>query len=130
MELKIGVVGLGNCGGQIAALAKEEGFSSVAINVSGDDVNTLEDKVSSIIIGNQMGSGKNREMGKKYGKESIIILTAPALFQQYRKQLPGLFTIFTIACFLPAFQHQRHDSSLRYALRSSNQSSAWRQTIK
>lgn len=72
MELKIGVVGLGNCGGQIAALAKEEGFSAVAINVSGDDVKTLEDKVSSIIIGNQMGSGKNREMGKKYGKESIM----------------------------------------------------------
>ena len=96
MELKIGVVGLGNCGGQIAALAKEEGFSAVAINVSGDDVKTLEDKVSSIIIGNQMGSGKNREMGKKYGKESIMKILQKDSFRKVIDDAQLVFVCYSM----------------------------------
>ena len=68
--LKCGVIGVGNAGGQVASLAKQNGFNALAINVSQDDTKTLQD-VKSFIIGNQMGSGKDRNLAKRYGKESI-----------------------------------------------------------
>ena len=71
MKLKVGVIGLGNAGGQIAALAKEAGMDAVAINVSSDDNATIEDMVVTFGIGNAMGSGKNRDRAKEFGKQSI-----------------------------------------------------------
>ena len=70
MAMKIGVIGLGNAGGQVAELAQKNGFDALAINVSEDDTRTLEE-VDTIIIGNSMGSGKNRDVAKRYGKNSI-----------------------------------------------------------
>ena len=34
MEIKTGIIGIGNAGGQVAALAKENGFDALASNIS------------------------------------------------------------------------------------------------
>ena len=39
--LKIGVIGMGNCGGQMANLASEYGFAAIAINASEKGLNLL-----------------------------------------------------------------------------------------
>lgn len=82
MEIKTGIIGIGNAGGQVAALAKENGFDALAINVSEDDTKTLHG-VQSMVIGNQMGSGKNRNAAKAYGKESIKEIIGREEFVQF-----------------------------------------------
>ncbi len=92
MRLKIGVIGIGNAGGQVAALSKKEGFEAIAINVSEDDTKTLEG-MTTMVIGNSMGSGKNRDVAKKVGKQSIKDLLQQEEFNQFVNGCQVVYTV-------------------------------------
>lgn len=64
--LNVGVIGMGNCGGQIADLASAEGFEAIAINASSDDMRLLVNKVECFLVGDGKGTGKNRENAKEF----------------------------------------------------------------
>lgn len=68
--LKVGVIGIGNAGNQVAEIATRAGFPSLALNTSVSDTETLQD-VHSIIIGDQKGSGKDRATAKGFAKEHL-----------------------------------------------------------
>jgi len=95
MKLKVGVIGLGNAGGQIAALAKEAGMDAIAVNVSSDDNATIEDVVTTFGIGNAMGSGKNRDRAKEFGKQSIRQLIEEEQFDKFIKGCQIVFVVYS-----------------------------------
>lgn len=75
--LKIGVIGLGNAGNQVAVLANERlNCPAIAINSSDNDLAMVNDKVKKIRISNEAGtsdgSAKNRKVAKSYLKDSIM----------------------------------------------------------
>ena len=75
--LNVGVIGLGNTGNQIAALAAEElKIPAMAINSSEKDLETIANKIPKILIsdteGTSKGAGKNRALAKSYLKDSIL----------------------------------------------------------
>lgn len=77
--MKIGALGAGNTGNQIVTLAKERlDIPVIAINSSMKDLETLPDDVKKYRIADQdgmsQGAGKNRELAKKFLKDSIIKL--------------------------------------------------------
>ncbi len=68
----IGIIGVGNAGGQNAALAAERlGVDALALNSSQKDLDTLGDNVKKILIGDAKGAGKNRDEAKLFIKTSI-----------------------------------------------------------
>ena len=73
--LKIGVIGIGNTGNQIARLAHEKlGIKVLAINSSSKDLETIGD-IPKILIQNEAltseGAGKDRKLAKSYLKDTI-----------------------------------------------------------
>ena len=76
--LKIGVIGIGNTGNQVAALAKERlSIPVVAINSSDKDLETLPDSIPKKLITSKDGvcdggSGKDRKLAKQYLKDSVM----------------------------------------------------------
>ena len=93
--LKCAVIGVGNGGGQVASLAKSEGFDAIAVNVSQEDTKTLKD-VESFIIGNQMGSGKDRNLAKTYGKSAIEDLLAHERISKFINDQQVIFVCYTL----------------------------------
>ena len=79
--LNISVVGIGNCGSQIAALAmKKLNVPVIAINSSERDIQTLPDDVPVYLMGDAKGAGKQRIMAKQMLKKSVMdILENPKL---------------------------------------------------
>lgn len=71
--LKIGVIGMGNCGGQMADYASGAGFDAVAINASQDDLNGLVNKVECFLVGDGNGTGKSRDNAKEFLREHSTI---------------------------------------------------------
>lgn len=81
--LNVGIIGLGNTGNQIAALAKERlNIPVIAINSSERDLETIADDVPKKVIkdksGFSTGAGKDRSLAKKYLKDSIMDLLRDA----------------------------------------------------
>lgn len=71
--LNVGVIGLGNAGSQVAALANQKlGVNVLAINSSEKDLQTLPTNVPNILIGDSKGAGKERTAAKQFLKESIM----------------------------------------------------------
>lgn len=76
--LKIGVVGIGNAGSQVAAAAAAEGHQVYIMNTSVRDLDdrVVASNVKSYQIGDGRGSGKNRENAvallKMNGKQGIV----------------------------------------------------------
>jgi len=69
--LKIGVIGIGNGGSQVAKLAKEKlNVTALAINSSEDDLKTVYENINTLQIGNGAGTGKNRQLSKEFFKSS------------------------------------------------------------
>lgn len=81
MELKVGVIGMGNCGGQMADLASGAGFDAIAINASKDDMDTLVNKVECFLIGDGLGTGKSRDTAKEFMDEHSNIYKDERLIQ-------------------------------------------------
>lgn len=96
MRLKIGVLGIGNAGSQVAFEAKKEEFEAIIVNVSKEDTATIKD-VDNFIIGNEMGSGKNRDVAKRYGKESIKDMLNQDLFSKFVNSCQVVFVVYSLA---------------------------------
>ena len=62
-SIKVGVVGIGNAGGQVAMAAIRNGYDGIVLNTSLKDLDdkVLGDKVPALKIGDGRGSGKTRE---------------------------------------------------------------------
>ena len=77
--LKVGIIGIGNTGNQIAALASSRlNIPVVAINSSEKDLETIPDSIPKKLIQNKdgvsQGAGKDRKRAKKYLKDSVMSL--------------------------------------------------------
>lgn len=82
--LNVGVIGIGNCGNQIASLAhKEVGCDVFAINTSENDLATLAPEIPKKCIGDTQGTGKNRTAAKAFLKQSIMDLIRDEEFKDF-----------------------------------------------
>lgn len=82
--LNNGIIGVGNAGGQIAALTnKIHLLDAMAINSSENDLATLPDAVSKVLIGNSQGSGKERAKAKEFLKAKIIEILKAQEFRAF-----------------------------------------------
>ena len=71
--LDIAIIGLGNCGSQVAAVAQRElNIPVLAINSSERDTETLPESVPRLIIGSSRGAGKSRKKAKEFLKEDLM----------------------------------------------------------
>ena len=82
--LNVGVIGIGNCGKQVASKAMEELKCDVlAINSSKNDLSTLPASVPQLCIGDERGAGKNRTEAKKFLKASMMNLMETEDFKNF-----------------------------------------------
>lgn len=79
--LNVSVIGLGNAGSQVAALANEKlGVQVLAINSSEKDLQTIPTTIPHVLIGDSKGAGKERGAAKKFLKDSVMgIINNPDL---------------------------------------------------
>lgn len=96
--LNVGVFGLGNTGNQIAALAFEKlHIPAFAINSSEKDLETISNAIPKKLIsdanGQSQGAGKNRQLAKKYLKESIMSFLSSEYIQEFVTDLDILFIV-------------------------------------
>lgn len=78
--LKIGVIGMGNCGGQMANLASKYGFSAIAINASEKDLGLLDsESIVTIPVGDGKGTGKNRDEAAEFFLNRINMVQDPVV---------------------------------------------------
>lgn len=89
--LNVGVIGIGNAGGQVAKLvASSTNIPAFAINSSEDDMAALEGKLAAKCIGDKQGSGKNRDEAKRFLKGSILELTRDTDFIGFMQDLEAV----------------------------------------
>ena len=96
--LKVGIIGIGNTGNQIAALAQEKIHVPVfAINSSEKDLETIPNSVPRKLIrdkeGLSQGAGKDRKLAQKYLKDSIQTLMKENVFDEFVSELDIVFVI-------------------------------------
>ena len=96
--LNVGIIGIGNTGNQIAALAYERlKVPAMAINSSEKDLETISDNIPKTLIkdaeGESQGAGKNRTLAKKYLKDSIVSFLSSKDVQEFIKELDVLFIV-------------------------------------
>lgn len=71
--LNVSVVGIGNAGSQVAALAAEKlSVPVLAINSSERDLQTIPTNVPKVLIGDTKGAGKERSAAKRFLKDAIM----------------------------------------------------------
>lgn len=70
--LRVGVIGIGNAGNQIAdgIKARDTGIDAIALNSSENDMTSLN-HVSTVIIGDEKGAGKDRNIAKSFIQKEI-----------------------------------------------------------
>ena len=85
--LRVGVIGIGNCGNQIAKLAMSEADCGVlCVNTSENDLATLPESIReefSILVGDAEGSGKNRDEAKKFLKGAVTKIVSSDKFIEF-----------------------------------------------
>lgn len=96
--LNVGVIGLGNTGNQIASLAYDElKIPVMAVNSSEKDLETINNNIPKKLIrdadGESKGAGKNRQLAKKYLKDSIMSFLSSEDVQDFIGSLDVLFII-------------------------------------
>lgn len=96
--LNVGVIGLGNTGNQIASLAYEQlKIPVMAVNSSGKDLETISNNIPKKLIsdasGESKGAGKNRQLAKKYLKDSIMTFLSSEDVQDFIGDLDVLFVV-------------------------------------
>lgn len=96
--LKVGIMGIGNTGNQIATLAKEKiNIPVMAINSSEKDLETVPDTIPRKLItlkdGDNQGAGKDRKLAKQYLKNSITKLVKDDDVQKLMQDLNVLFIV-------------------------------------
>lgn len=78
--LKVGVIGVGNAGSQVALLAHKEGFGTVVLNSSENDLAMIPDDIYKVSLGDLKGAGKNRDEAKRFLKESVNAIVGSQQF--------------------------------------------------
>ena len=96
--LNVGVIGLGNTGNQIASLAYEQlKIPVMAVNSSEKDLETINNNIPKKLItdadGESKGAGKNRQLAKKYLKDSIMTFLSSEDVQDFVGDLDVLFVV-------------------------------------
>ena len=92
--LKVGVIGIGNCGNQIACLAhKEAQCDAFAINTSENDLATLADGIPKKCVGDTQGTGTNRAAAKQFLKNSIMELIRDEEFKNFVEKVDVLLIV-------------------------------------
>lgn len=92
--LNVGVIGIGNCGNQIACLAhKEAQCEAFAINTSENDLATLAADIPKKCVGDTEGTGKNRTAAKKFLKSSIMELIRDEEFKNFVEKVDVLLIV-------------------------------------
>ena len=96
--LNVGVIGLGNTGNQIASLAYEQlKIPVMAVNSSEKDLETINNNIPKKLItdadGESKGAGKNRQLAKKYLKDSIMTFLSSEDVQEFVGNLDVLFIV-------------------------------------
>lgn len=83
--IKVGVIGIGNCGGQIGLLAAEElNADVVVLNTSDQDLEKVKsEKVISFLLGDKKGAGQDRTAAKTALKDSIREVIEDDTFQTF-----------------------------------------------
>lgn len=69
-HISTGIIGIGQCGGNIASLGKNQGFLTCAVNTSKEDLNNANTDLKYLFT-NAKGSGKERNRSKKIFAENI-----------------------------------------------------------
>lgn len=93
--IKYGIIGIGNCGGQIVNLAaKEMKIDGIAINTSDQDLSEVHSEtVKSYLIGDKKGAGQNRLEAKKFLKSSIKEITESDDFKGFVSKLELIYIV-------------------------------------
>ena len=92
--LKVGIIGIGNAGNQVAALALEKKqIPALAINASEKDLDTLSVKMNQIVFGDSAGSGKDRSIAKGFVKNNIKDLFREADFKSFMEEVDIIFVV-------------------------------------
>lgn len=82
--LNVGVIGIGNCGSQVAELAKNKlAIDAVAMNTSEMDLSMVSDKLTKILIGDGRGAAKNRDVAKSALKSKIQEIIKREGFEEF-----------------------------------------------
>ena len=94
---EVGIIGIGNAGNQVAALAsKELSIDVIAINSSPRDLETLPDNITRFLITTKedsQGSGKDRSLAKEYLKKSVTKLIEKEDFVSFIQKLDEVFVV-------------------------------------
>ena len=95
--LNVGIVGIGNCGNQVAALANETlGVPVFVMNSSAKDLETIPSHIPSVVIGdknNAQGAGKDRELAKKLLTINIQSILMGDEFHAFMDPLDVVFIV-------------------------------------
>jgi len=94
--LKVCVIGVGNCGSQIAELAKTKyNIAGLALNSSQKDLINIK-AIPKLVLGDNLGSGKNREEAKRFVKAQIVNLLSQENFVEFLKDNDVVFVASSI----------------------------------
>lgn len=87
--LDVSVVGIGNAGSQVAALAADKlKIPVLAINSSEKDLQTIPETIPHFLIGDEKGAGKERQAAKVFLKDSIMdILSSDTAKDVFNKEV-------------------------------------------
>lgn len=92
--LKVGIIGIGNAGNQVAALALSiKDIPALAINASEKDLDTINVKMDQIVFGDSLGSGKDRSIAKGFVKDNIKNLIREEDFTKFMEQVEIVFVV-------------------------------------
>lgn len=81
--IKLGLIGCGNCGGQIVDLAKEKkDMPGIVINTSEKDIDNIRN-VTTFKVGDNRGAGKDRNRAKTFVKQMIKQLLSQDKFKMH-----------------------------------------------
>lgn len=90
--IKLGVIGLGAAGNNVAALAKERKIPAIAINSSERDIDSLKTALDVLVI-NGNGAGLDREIGKDYVKNHIREILQNESFTKFMGEVDYVFVV-------------------------------------
>ncbi len=95
MLLKVGILGLGNMGNMVAALANSKSIPVMGLNTSERDIDAVKSTsaIDCLYIGNGAGAGKDRTASKESLKNSIANVLGDEKFKDFIKELEVLFIV-------------------------------------
>ena len=89
--LKIGLLGIGNAGNQIANLAIREGIKTFCINTSEKDLATVDEAIPVFLFGEAEGAGKDRSVAKSFVKRHYKDLIGCTDFEHFINETEVVF---------------------------------------